>query len=409
MIIYMRMLLVVAWLYGQCLPLLSGVHVSSEIFPPSRRELREKRQSRHTCVLHDGNCRYKVRLSQECHGGEGGDTMREIPHPVQSDYNLRVEGIEQNLITVSTDHTRRLSDLENRINVLLGGEGVHQSIPVLPRTSDRNTHESHHRPRHGHGNNDPETVFNVNQQRSENELLNMIHDEFTGLREELAVTRERLRETEKLLKETQDEVINSQAHLTSTTKKLLETEKRLRKKEEESATRASLILDKHRELNDTKQRLREMEHQLTDTQVELLNLKSDHGRTEEQLEQATEDMVDVSRKLEETGKRCEEIDEELITSKTSLNQTQTRLTSCRVDMRQARMDAVLARSDSETLKQQLDDCHTQLDDVHELLSMSLKKYHELNVKHENATQSLVGTKEELTECFRGGSARSITQ
>ena len=280
---------------------------------------------RSQCTIQKGGCMYHIRMSHGC----AANNLLYATDGVQNDYDERVNKIEKSLTNVRTDHTRRIKELENQLTGLLKGPYDGHTTPVDPahhgqhQVPDHNTDHTHSQYNKFKLDPDPD--------RRENDLLNMVHNQFTDLRKELHHTKRRLRDTEGLLTDSRSKLNRTESVLAETNKKLLLTEQDLEETREERG------------------RLRATLH----------------------------------------------------TTQTECNKTKEHLKKATTKIRSKNIEMMLMRNENERLKRELQQMRGLLERTRRMLSEALRKYHELNVRHEVVNKRYVETTNNLIECYKG--------
>ncbi len=229
------------------------------------------------CNLSDGRCIYHVQLAPSCKDDLSLQTNR-----LQNDYNEKVNEIEKSLTHVSTDHSQRIKDLENKLShIMTNVDSAEGSALVQPD----------HRRRHS-----GKDKFSETGKRKENALLNLLHEQFSVLRHDVAVAKRKVRETERILRDTRLKLNKTEEALLDTTRKLLTTEQNLADSKAENWRLRKDLEEKDLELNQTKAKLVATIRKLRDMEIELMISQEENSKLKDQLRDATL-LLESTRKL----------------------------------------------------------------------------------------------------------------
>lgn len=211
------------------------------------------------CILENGGCSYNINLMHGC-SDANIDHHKEFSTHEHSD---QLTEIERNLAVLRVDHSRRLSDLESRIERLLAPVSVLSSqrdgIGVRGKTAT-NEYETE---------SGKSLAFKDEEGRGENILLLQVHKEFSGLRRDLASSRRQTRILEAQLEDSRLKLNRTSHSLLRTASKLLETEMRLSEVMNDRENIGVLLNEAKRNLSTTKAHLDEKTKEIRNTTAEL--------------------------------------------------------------------------------------------------------------------------------------------
>jgi len=254
------------------------------------------------CILGNGKCSYYVNLHAGCNDATN-DYPKSLPLQMTgTEQTERFQDMERNLVVLRVDHARRIADLENQVEKLLGngGGGGGGSVKFASSQSDvSNTAGLKRKPVQDSSFNGKKSslVFKDEEDRGENLLLVQVHKEFSGLRRELALARRQVRTLESQLDETRSKLNRTSVSLIRTTSRLLETEGKLE----------DAVKDKER-----------LSAQLTGT-------KNDLAHTKTRLDERTKELKNTTTELQKTRKRNEALQLELDLCNAEKNELRQRL------------------------------------------------------------------------------------
>ena len=207
------------------------------------------------CSIEDGQCIYHIKMSKPCLPQITSSSTDRY----QSDQENKMNEIEKNVDTMKKEHSKKISDLENRLFGLVHGnfDGSGQTGNSKDKVVKGNVDDFVE---------EYLNLISANQKLNlpgdpalrETHLLSMLHKEFSGIRHELADTKWKLEEMEKMLQTSRRKLNRTTTILVQTTEKLSNTENSLRKSQDENSALKSAIEAKDEHLEKLKVQLKEV-------------------------------------------------------------------------------------------------------------------------------------------------------
>lgn len=268
---------------------------------------------------------------------------RNIPftyNTLQNDYDERVNDIEKHLSVVRNEHTDRIKTLETKLSNLIGGLPDPKPITLPPPDqTDHNREEKHDHSHH------------TKKHHPDH------HHTHNPLKFKLEVDPSR-----------KENALLNQLHDTFT--------------------------DLREDLKNTQERLEDLTAQLLDSRAKL-------NQSQTALQDTTNKLLLTEETLEDVKRERDQLRAALEATQAECNETKDELETTRRKAKLQNLALFRARAENARLRKELKELRLLLERTRQMLSEALRKYHELNVRHEALNVEMDLKNEQLIECYRG--------
>lgn len=259
------------------------------------------------CILGNGRCSYYVNLLPGCNDATNDYPRSLPPQMTNTEQTERFQDMERNLVVLRVEHARRIADLENQVEKLLGGGASVKFAANQPDLSNSAGVKRKHAQDSSLSSKKSSLVFKDEEDRGENLLLVQVHKEFSGLRRELANNRRQIRALESQLEETRSKLNRTSVSLIRTTSRLLETEGKLDDAVKDKERIASQLSETKKDLALTKSRLDERTKELKNTTTELHKTTKRNEALQVELDLCNAERNNMRQRLNESLERYSDL------------------------------------------------------------------------------------------------------
>lgn len=261
------------------------------------------------CTVGNGRCSYYVNLLPGCNDATN-DYPKSLPLQMSNtEQTERFQDMERNLVVLRVEHARRIADLENQVEKLLGSGGGGTSVKYASSQPEQLSNSAGLKRKAAHEQNTRKSplVFKDEEDRGENLLLVQVHKEFSGLRRKLAMSRRQLRALESQLEDTRSKLNRTSVSLIRTTSRLLETEGKLDDAVKDKERIASQLSESKKDLAVTKTRLDERTKELKNTTTELHKTRKRGEELQVELDLCNAERNSMRQRLNESLERYSDL------------------------------------------------------------------------------------------------------